>query len=97
MLTYYRFFHPSGPITLFGPANVPSGAHTQPKLNVERCDVQPVVTAQSQVTVERSTNLQVPVACSQPSHMPSDVEKSNSLRSLKHLWSVDRDGSLSRY
>ncbi|XP_034237624.1 uncharacterized protein LOC117643077 isoform X2 [Thrips palmi] len=95
MLTYYRFFHPSGPITLFGPAVVPSGSHAQPKLNVEGSEVQTVVTIQSQAIVERSTNLQVPVVYSQTSHMPSDVEKSNSLRSLKHLWSVDRDGSLS--
>ena len=93
MLTYYRFFHPSGPITLFGPPNVPPHTLTQPNNDVERSNTERIATSQENVPTDRSSMSQSQTG---PSQMPTDVEKTNSLRSLKHLWSVDRDGSLSR-
>ncbi|KAJ1524453.1 hypothetical protein ONE63_010950 [Megalurothrips usitatus] len=95
MLTYYRFFHPSGPITLFGPPSTPSSVLTQSVQNNQRGSIQTVPSGPTQIDIERSAQSQVQSGFSSSSQMPSDVEKSNSLRSLKHLWSVDRDGSLS--
>lgn len=95
MLTYYRFFHPSGPITLFGPPTALTNSLTQSSNCNGRESVQSAPVGETHISVDGSTNSQVQLGYSQSSQMPSDVEKSNSLRSLKHLWSVDRDGSLS--
>ncbi|KAK3919000.1 XK-related protein 6 [Frankliniella fusca] len=94
MLTYYRFFHPSGPITLFGPQISVTNSLTQSGHGIERSSVQSAPVGETHISIIRSTS-QVQLNYTQSSQMPSDVEKSNSLRSLKHLWSVDRDGSLS--
>lgn len=97
MLTYYRFFHPSGPITLFGPPNIPSHTLALSSNDVERSTVESIPTSQIHVPTDRSAVSPTQAGSTESSHMPTDVEKTNSLRSLKHLWSVDRDGSLSRY